>query len=253
MDVSGRKKQIAVVVLIAVSVAAYVAPEFVGALLSLLSVLVFVLAMVGLVWPSLIRLPSRLASVWVFAVSVGLSVGGGVLLSPQNGENTASDEVSSVAGRVPDPETPEGREARSASRSEAPGIGESTASDEVSLVAGRMPDPETPEEREARSASRSEAPGIEEVYASTWSDGPWPLTIDAGVLSCAEVPGAGQAAIIADENGTVWALNGIARSYVPLLGGQADIGPIWRDNPAFPGLGMKVSIGPLIERALRLC
>ncbi len=82
----------------------YVFPRFVGAVLILFSALVFVLAVVGLTWPSLIRLPNRLASVWVFAVSVGLFMGGGVLMSPNNGESTASDEPpSAVAGEAPVP------------------------------------------------------------------------------------------------------------------------------------------------------
>ena len=61
--------------LIVLLAAGYVAPRFIGALLMLFSVLVFVLAVVGLVWPSLMKLPNRLASVWVFAISVGLFVG----------------------------------------------------------------------------------------------------------------------------------------------------------------------------------
>ena len=69
----------------------YVFPRFVGVLLMLFSVLVFVLAVIGLVWPSVMRLPNRLASAWIFAVSVGLFVGGGVLMSPQNGEPTVAD------------------------------------------------------------------------------------------------------------------------------------------------------------------
>ena len=74
----------------------YVFPRFVGALLMLFSVLVFVLAVVGLAWPSLMRLPNRLASVWLFAVSVGLFIGGGMLRAPPNGESTASDEPPSA-------------------------------------------------------------------------------------------------------------------------------------------------------------
>lgn len=82
----------------------YVFPRFVGAVLMLFSALVFVLAVVGLTWPSLIRLPNRLASVWVFAVSVGLFMGGGVLMIPNNGESTASDEPqSAVAEEAPAP------------------------------------------------------------------------------------------------------------------------------------------------------
>lgn len=91
MDAPDRKHEIGGGVLALFLVAAYLAPGVVGAVLMLFSVLVFVLAMVGLFRPSLMRLPNRLASVWVFAVSVGLFVGGGVLMSPQNGEPTVAD------------------------------------------------------------------------------------------------------------------------------------------------------------------
>ena len=81
----------------------YIFPRFMGALLMLFSVLVFVLAVVGLAWPSVMKLPNRLASVWVFAVSVGLFMGGGMLMAPQNGESTASDETPSPIQAVPKP------------------------------------------------------------------------------------------------------------------------------------------------------
>ena len=66
-------------------------PDFIGVLLMLFSALVFVIAVVGLLRPSLVRIPDRMAAVWAFALSVGLFIGGGMLLSPPNGESTASD------------------------------------------------------------------------------------------------------------------------------------------------------------------
>ncbi|MCY4668861.1 MAG: hypothetical protein OXC29_12860 [Rhodococcus sp.] len=88
--------------LIVLLAAGYVAPRFVGMLLMLFSVLVFVLAVVGLAWPSVMRLPNRLASVWVFTLSVGLFIGGGMLMAPPNGESTASDEpVMAPARTIP--------------------------------------------------------------------------------------------------------------------------------------------------------
>lgn len=89
--------------LIVLLAAGYVAPRFVGALLMLFSVLVFVLAVIGLIRPSVVRLSDRMAAVWVWAVSVGLFVGGGMLMAPPNGESTASD-VPPTAVRVPEPE-----------------------------------------------------------------------------------------------------------------------------------------------------
>lgn len=245
----GRRERI-VAGVVGFLVLAWVAPDLVGALLMLFSFLVFAIAVVGLVWPSLVRLPDRMAAVWAFALSVGMFVGGGMLLAPQNGESTASDS-SSVSDsppvtrqNMPDPETPEEREARIGGRL-----------DELRRpsTSRQRPPAAVPQSPTSRPSQSSQQPQMADVYASTWTDGTWPLTIDMGVLSCVEVSGAGRAAIIADGNGTVWALNGTARAYVPLLGGRADISPIWRDDPAFPGLGIKVSISPMIERALRLC
>ena len=72
-------------------VLAWFVPDLVGVLLMLFSALVFVIAVVGLLRPSLVRIPDRMAAVWAFALSVGLFIGGGMLLSPPNGESTASD------------------------------------------------------------------------------------------------------------------------------------------------------------------
>ena len=77
-------------------VLAWFVPDLVGVLLMLFSALVFVIAVVGLLRPSLVRIPDRMAAVWAFALSVGLFVGGGMLLSPPNGESTASDTPSPV-------------------------------------------------------------------------------------------------------------------------------------------------------------
>ena len=72
-------------------IAAAVAPSIVGALLMLFSLLVLIFAVIGAVWPSVLKLPNRLASVWVFTLAVGLFLGGGMLISPPNGHGTASD------------------------------------------------------------------------------------------------------------------------------------------------------------------
>jgi hypothetical protein len=69
----------------------------------------------------------------------------------------------------------------------------------------------------------------------------WPFTVERGVLAC---EGAG--AVTFEAGGTTFAVNGIAA-------GQdfADIEPIWRDDPESPGL--KINIGPVIDRGLDLC
>ena len=78
----------------------------------------------------------------------------------------------------------------------------------------------------------------------------WPLRVDYGVITC-------QNKILTDRvlpialftapDGTVYALNGTAKSHTT----AADIEPIWLPNPEVSGL--KIDIGPLIDRALALC
>ncbi|MDW0360800.1 DUF2511 domain-containing protein [Halomonas venusta] len=69
----------------------------------------------------------------------------------------------------------------------------------------------------------------------------WPFTVDSGRLECWRGPSA-----VFITSGKVYQLNGMARQM-----GHAPLEPIWRDNPDIPGT--KVNIGPMIERALRLC
>lgn len=70
----------------------------------------------------------------------------------------------------------------------------------------------------------------------------WPFKVTGGLLSC--VSGS---AVTFRARGTTYAVNGTARMWK--LG--REIRPIWRDDPSFPGL--KVNIGPIIDRGLRLC
>lgn len=78
----------------------------------------------------------------------------------------------------------------------------------------------------------------------------WPLTVDYGVVSCQNKTAGGQALKVATftgPDGTVYALNGTAKSHTD----AAPIDPIWAPDPVTTGL--KVGIGPLIERALTFC
>ncbi len=68
----------------------------------------------------------------------------------------------------------------------------------------------------------------------------WPLTVDSVKLECRNL------AAIAHVNGKTYALNGMAKHK-----GYPDIRPVWRDHPKFKGL--KVSIGPVLDRAVDLC
>ena len=300
MDAKNRKMRVAVGVtgLFGFLAAAYAVPQVVGALLMLFSFLVFVVAVTGLIWPPLMRLPNRMTGVWAFAVSVGMFVGGAVLIGPQNGESTASDAQVAVnrPGRMSNPETPEEREARiqrsmGAGRLERQRRGQAAADRRPQTRSPASVARTAPERRDPCSFTTTEmgrmtqtqidriwdacveqrggsaqvdadagisgsTQNMEEVYAATWTDGPWPLTIDEGVISCVMVDmplGTLPVAVIADGNGTIWALNGIAKTYVPILGGRSEIRPIWRDDPRYPGTEIKIDIGPLIQRALRLC
>ena len=93
------------------------------------------------------------------------------------------------------------------------------------------------------------APGM--VSRDTWTDGEWPLTVDAGTLTC--IDGL-HAAFFVDigEEGRLWPLNGRAKSNHERFGAEPDINPIWRFDPQYAD-GIRVSIGPMINRALEFC
>jgi len=100
------------------------------------------------------------------------------------------------------------------------------------------------------------------VTADTWTDGDWPLTIDGGVLTCTEFRRGGyqrQAVFIADHDGEMWPLNGVAKSHHARFGAKPELTPIWRVDQktmdAFPNseVTIRISVGPLIKRGLSLC
>lgn len=81
--------------------------------------------------------------------------------------------------------------------------------------------------------------------------GDWPLTIDSGTLTCERFLNFKSVKLVTlSSGGKTYALNGIASGQAKKRG-FLDIYTIWRDHPKLPGL--KVNIGPLIERALALC
>lgn len=78
----------------------------------------------------------------------------------------------------------------------------------------------------------------------------WPLVVDYAVLSCEPLQAGGmelQIATLQSPDKTVYALNGTAKQHTD----AADLAPIWANDPSAAGL--KISVGPLIERALSLC
>jgi hypothetical protein len=74
----------------------------------------------------------------------------------------------------------------------------------------------------------------------------WPFTVQSGTLSCQESRGQPVATFTDNENGIMWALNGVAIS----AGFPELDDTIWLDNPSTAG---KVPISDLIRRALALC
>lgn len=78
----------------------------------------------------------------------------------------------------------------------------------------------------------------------------WPLTVREGKIACIPgpvVPGIRRVdAVVLHSRGKTYALNGAAKSR-----GYLPIEPIWKNDPAIPGL--RINIGPLIDLALKEC
>lgn len=89
------------------------------------------------------------------------------------------------------------------------------------------------------------------VSAATWTDGPWPFTIEQGELTCigpADDPGV----FILTDKGEMYALNPAAIRMADRVGAIADLEPIWRwRDPDFPRA--RVNVSPMILYALELC
>lgn len=96
-------------------------------------------------------------------------------------------------------------------------------------------------------ASLANEPGL---IVSTEYGEDWPLSVEYGLASCETRAVAGrqlQLAIFEDPSGREYAVNGHAAAHLPL----ANIDQIWLDDPHVEGL--KISIEPVIERALEQC
>ena len=89
------------------------------------------------------------------------------------------------------------------------------------------------------------------VSAATWTDGPWPFTIENGELTCigpADDPGV----FLVTENGEMYALNPAAIRMADQVGAIADLDPIWQwTDPELPT--GRVNVSPMILYALELC
>lgn len=91
----------------------------------------------------------------------------------------------------------------------------------------------------------SEVSEIAEVSRQSMGD-EWPLTVEAGTLSCQGSGGIGEVVFTA-EDGTRYSVNGLAKQ----TGKYEDIMSIWAEDPNLAGL--KINMSPLLERGLALC
>ena len=113
-----------------------------------------------------------------------------------------------------------------------------------SLVGGFAPDLTNLPAEEQRTENSST------VSAATWTDGPWPFTIEDGELTCigpADDPGV----FLVTDTGEMFALNPAAILMADRVGAMADLDPIWRDDPDI--LGGKVNVSRMILYGLTLC
>ena len=112
------------------------------------------------------------------------------------------------------------------------------------LVGGSAPDFEDlPAEEQGAEISST-------VSAATWTDGPWPFTVEGGELTCigsVDDPGV----FLVTAGGEMFALNPAAILMADRVGAMADLDPIWRDDPEI--LGVKVNVSPMILYGLALC
>ena len=106
---------------------------------------------------------------------------------------------------------------------------------------------------------------VVEVSEATWTDGPWPLTVASGRLSC-EGTSARSVPWFESPDGRMWPLNGIAMGEAASRGGvfQTEITPIHAPNAELMaemreagvpegGPVVRISVDALMRRAFALC
>ena len=113
-----------------------------------------------------------------------------------------------------------------------------------SLVGGTAPDLTNLPADEQRTEQSSA------VSSTTWTDGPWPFTIEDGELTCIG-PADGPGVFLVTDKGEMFALNPAAIRMADRVGAIADLDPIWRDDRDI--LGVKVNVSPMILYGLTLC
>jgi hypothetical protein len=105
------------------------------------------------------------------------------------------------------------------------------------------------------SASESNLSGTKgksiEVSEATWHEDKWPFTVSQGILGCHVPPFPG--AVTFNVEGTTYALNGDAEN-VASEEHYEEVNPIWlKERSAYGGEGLRVDIGGMIDRGLKLC
>ena len=113
-----------------------------------------------------------------------------------------------------------------------------------SLVGGFAPDLTNLPAEEQRTEQSSA------VSAATWTDGPWPFTVEGGELTCIgpfDDPGV----FLVTDKGELFALNPAAIRMADRVGAMADLDPIWRYDPVI--LGAKMNVSSMILYGLTLC
>ena len=100
MDARTRRIVVGAVGLLGMFLLAQIAPGFVGGLLLSFGVVAFLWAVVGMIRPQWGRLPNRGAAVWVWALSVGLFIGGGAVLAPPEDAEPLAKLLGSRLGSV---------------------------------------------------------------------------------------------------------------------------------------------------------
>ena len=104
--------------------------------------------------------------------------------------------------------------------------------------------------------SPSAVPSTVPVSEATWTDGPWPLTVSEGRLTCIE--GAVYFEESVGDRVRRWPLTGLAQARHSQNEAMSSIDLIWRDAEPImvEGVNMappKVNIGRMIAAALTVC
>ena len=99
-------------------------------------------------------------------------------------------------------------------------------------------------------AEEQDAENSSTVRSATWTDGPWPITVDRGELTCIG-PDDDPGVFLVTAEGEMFALNPAAILMADRVGAIANLDPIWRDDPDIRGA--KVNVSPMILYTLTLC